>query len=373
MAYIIASNQSLVLPELEILPGGELKLGSNVPLQWNDDLFLHRDAANILAQRNGANAQTWRLYETFTDASNNQGLSIDAGVTAANTVTITPFENGTGADNIGLTLATIGSGRVRINSAEDIDFDAPGNQIRFKRGGYTALEMTLGSGGTAAVLSSWVNTSLDSLSGTQKFISINPTFDPASGTPRDQAFTIEPTINWGGTPGAGNYEALFIDVTETAIPTGTNYLARYQVDTKDIFRVSSRGAVSLGNFTEGGTAAWTKRSSHDLVTLTGATTDTTTISVPSGARFLAVLLNVNTAVVNDGDDTWGAAFVTGSTTTVASAGTAAAQNTKITLMLPDEITTGIAQIRFTPQGADFTAGVIEVVVYYEELTPMADA
>lgn len=34
------------------------------------DLFIWRDAANILAQRNGANAQTQRWYETYTNASN---------------------------------------------------------------------------------------------------------------------------------------------------------------------------------------------------------------------------------------------------------------------------------------------------------------
>jgi hypothetical protein len=34
------------------------------------DLFITRDAANTLALRNGTNAQTFRLYNTYTDASN---------------------------------------------------------------------------------------------------------------------------------------------------------------------------------------------------------------------------------------------------------------------------------------------------------------
>lgn len=34
------------------------------------DLFILRDAANTLAQRNGANAQAFRLYNTFTDVNN---------------------------------------------------------------------------------------------------------------------------------------------------------------------------------------------------------------------------------------------------------------------------------------------------------------
>jgi hypothetical protein len=37
---------------------------------FDGDLKLFRDAADTLAQRNGTNAQTYRLYNTFTDASN---------------------------------------------------------------------------------------------------------------------------------------------------------------------------------------------------------------------------------------------------------------------------------------------------------------
>jgi len=174
-----------------------------------------------------------------------------------------------------------------------------------------------------------------------------------------------------GTRWIFNTNAHFIASTDNSSDIGINQSNRPRTG---YFGTSVNvPSADLINNTEGGTAKWTPKSSHDSVTLTGATTDTTTISVPSGARLIAVLLNVDTTVVNDGDDTWAAAFITGSTTTVAAAGTAAAQNTKITLMLPDEITTAITQIRFTPQGADFTAGVIEVVVYYEELTPMADA
>jgi hypothetical protein len=45
-------------------------------VRWNSasidspDVFLLRDAANTLAQRNGTNAQTFRVYETYTDGSN---------------------------------------------------------------------------------------------------------------------------------------------------------------------------------------------------------------------------------------------------------------------------------------------------------------
>jgi hypothetical protein len=123
-----------------------------------------------------------------------------------------------------------------------------------------------------------------------------------------------------------------------------------------------------------GTAKITRKSVSEVHTLALATTsDTTTISIPSGSRLLAVQMNVDVAVTDDaGDDTWSAAFVTGSTTTVVS-GAAAALNTKVDFMVPDEITSGIAEIRFTPNGGSFSAGQIEVLAYYETLTSMANA
>ena len=42
------------------------------------DVVLARDAANTLALRNGTNAQTFNVYSTYTDASNNEGLKIRA-------------------------------------------------------------------------------------------------------------------------------------------------------------------------------------------------------------------------------------------------------------------------------------------------------
>lgn len=54
-----------------------LHIAATVALGWTsgslasaNDLTLFRDAANTLSQRNGVNAQTFRLYNTFTDASN---------------------------------------------------------------------------------------------------------------------------------------------------------------------------------------------------------------------------------------------------------------------------------------------------------------
>jgi hypothetical protein len=70
---------------IEMTSGEGLRLGPN-QLGWGasvggNDLIILRDAANILAQRNGTSAQMLRIYETFTDASNYSRMEVgfDAG------------------------------------------------------------------------------------------------------------------------------------------------------------------------------------------------------------------------------------------------------------------------------------------------------
>ena len=61
------------------------------------DIILARDAANILAQRNSTNAQTFRVYNTFTDASNFERLGISF---ASNIARIETEQLGTGTSRI---------------------------------------------------------------------------------------------------------------------------------------------------------------------------------------------------------------------------------------------------------------------------------
>lgn len=79
-------------------------LPASMPISWTDgsdiitaqrDLNLLRDAANVLAQQNGTNAQAFRLYNTFTDASNYERLSIGW---SSNTIVIGTQWAGTGAN-----------------------------------------------------------------------------------------------------------------------------------------------------------------------------------------------------------------------------------------------------------------------------------
>jgi len=75
---VVRNNAPFIVANLPNKEG--LILASNVSLQWDNgtasnvngssDLFLHRDAANTLALRNSTNAQTFNVYNTYTDASN---------------------------------------------------------------------------------------------------------------------------------------------------------------------------------------------------------------------------------------------------------------------------------------------------------------
>lgn len=77
------------------------------------DVALWRDAAGVLALRKTTAAQTFRVYGTYTDASNYERISIAADGSGG--VSIAAETAGTGADNMSLTLTTTGTGGVTSN------------------------------------------------------------------------------------------------------------------------------------------------------------------------------------------------------------------------------------------------------------------
>ena len=117
------------------------------------------------------------------------------------------------------------------------------------------------------------------------------------------------------------------------------------------------------------------QSAREVHTLAGAAVSDTEIDIPAGVMLIGASTNVNSAVTTDGmDDTWEAAFITGSTTEIATSGTLGAKNTKTNLLIVPEITTDVTNIRFTAGNSeDFDGGIIEVIVYFYSLTPIADA
>jgi len=134
------------------------------------------------------------------------------------------------------------------------------------------------------------------------------------------------------------------------------------------------GAVAVANLAEGATACITRKCVRELVTLTGAT-KVTSLAIPVGALLIGAQFCVNTTITDTtGNDTWGASFSGGSTTALVPAGCNPAQNVKRNYLLVPEVTaTNPTEITFTPNAGEFSAGVVEVLVYYDELTPMANA
>jgi hypothetical protein len=95
------------------IESGNIRIRSGSSFQWastasangSPDLSLFRDAANQLAQRNGTNAQTSRLYGTFTNDSNYRRVAL--AMTTAGVATLQAEGAGTGASGNVLHISSL--------------------------------------------------------------------------------------------------------------------------------------------------------------------------------------------------------------------------------------------------------------------------
>lgn len=97
----VASGTAEIL-EFSTSGTGTLKFRSDGILGWSSgnlpgtpDVALAREAANVLALRNGASNQSFYIYGTYTDASNNEFLHLD-WTAVGGTARVGTFKNGTG-------------------------------------------------------------------------------------------------------------------------------------------------------------------------------------------------------------------------------------------------------------------------------------
>jgi hypothetical protein len=124
-----------------VLSANALRLGQTKAITWsstdtnpgsgNADLSLYRDAANTLAQRNGTNAQTFRVYGTESSSlTNYERLSIGYGVIAAGTFNISVQQAGTGSARA-LYIGTEGANGVlfRTNATTVWQFTSAGHLL----------------------------------------------------------------------------------------------------------------------------------------------------------------------------------------------------------------------------------------------------
>jgi hypothetical protein len=105
-----------------LISNGILRVGSTTPLSFSDigsatagtpDLFLFRGGANTLAQRNGTNAQTSRIYNTFTSATNFERAKIEW---ASNILRIGTEKGSAGGTARDMVFETDGTERARISA-----------------------------------------------------------------------------------------------------------------------------------------------------------------------------------------------------------------------------------------------------------------
>lgn len=103
-----------------------LRLGSGAMLGWSTDLFLHRAAANRLAQRNGLAAQTHDIYYDYTDNSNYARLALGSSAVSGGVGLATEIA-GTGTP---INLVIYGSSHVSMLAAGAL-FMGSGNVTRW--------------------------------------------------------------------------------------------------------------------------------------------------------------------------------------------------------------------------------------------------
>lgn len=111
------------------------------------DTVLVRDAADALAQRRTTNAQTFRVYNTFTDASNYERTAITSAThSGAKYQQLLAESAGTGAANLGVVIQPKGTGAFSLHMP---DGTATGGNARGSR----AVDLQLSRGAATQVAS----------------------------------------------------------------------------------------------------------------------------------------------------------------------------------------------------------------------------
>jgi hypothetical protein len=131
-----AGSQIFTATNLMFRCSGDLSLGRSAAAGQNPDTILVRDDAGVLAQRNAANAQEFRVYGTYTSSTNYQRLTIktkavtlatSSGASVATTTGFIPD----GAVLVGLTtrVSTAITGATGYDIGDGSDADRWGANI----------------------------------------------------------------------------------------------------------------------------------------------------------------------------------------------------------------------------------------------------
>ena len=124
--YCGAGKVAYIGPAGLVFTDGNFYLASDTKsfqMGASSDVIFERDAAATLALRNGTNAQTFRVYGTYTNSSNYVRASLSSSSTA---ITLAAETAGTGADNVPVNITPAGTeGTQFTNFAQFTEMTAP--------------------------------------------------------------------------------------------------------------------------------------------------------------------------------------------------------------------------------------------------------
>ena len=196
---------------LNATASADVRVYGGLSIGGTADTLLRRDAANTLAQRNGVNAQTSRIYGSYTDSSNYERLSLSHDGSGVGTIAVE--SSGTGASAQSLKLQVAGNGALYV------DGDTAGNA---RGAGAVDLQISRASAervasGESSILIGGSGNRATSLSS----FSLGGTGSIASGS-------YASTINSQGSTASGNAATILGGYANTASGGYSTILSGYQ-------------------------------------------------------------------------------------------------------------------------------------------------
>ena len=277
------------------------------------DLFLYRDAAGILAQRNSTNAQTFRVYGTYTSATSYERLNVK-GVASAN-FEIGPENGSAGGTLRGFTIGGYSAGTTTITP-----------WLTFTNAGVTTVNqgtLVIASGGTG-LLCQQTNIYLDSY-GTHSGLRFRRS-EGTQASPTGVAFNslvgFVATFGYytGGIPNYHTTKGASIDfysteaytstaqgtkivfgTTPNGTTTNTPALTIDQNQVATFSKLIAQSAAEITSTPTGTTQTITlKDGNHQTLALTSATgTVTVTLTVPSNVSAGTLIIEQHATTVRD--------------------------------------------------------------------------
>jgi hypothetical protein len=362
-----------------------LNLSSTSALRWTSsatdpnlvaDLIILRDAANTLAQRNGANGQTFRLYGSFTDATIAFERFFIEAPSAAGATVLLGTQKGTGASARALAFQTDGTTRLTIAANGDLTspkiatFDdgtnagsigpsgsfgeqPAGLAIAGRKGNLALVTNANGTAGRQITLAYY--------NGSAWYSSLDVA-NVASGFGALSLMRSGGNVQIGN--GASTVGLLQFGGTTSSFPALKRSSTALEVKLADD---SAYAPLAASQYSSTGANAQTTNVKQltELTTIDAAATTDTTIEIPAGAILLGVTARVTVAITGT------TTFDLGTAATADKFGdnvSSTATTTRVGSVAP-ELVAAATKIRITPDTTPSdNAGRVRITIHYIDLT-----